>query len=112
MRIFLSKPFSPPLLYHLKQAQTIKAPYFEIIHIFNTAPYKSIVGTYYTENYQFTYRSPPRFEATYYLTNQHTQHKVNQQTLKHFNYIHVDEPYLSHFILPSDIKPKDRLLLI
>ena len=112
MRIFLTHAFSAPLLYHLSRAETIKAPYFEILHIFNTQPYKSIVGIMYNENHKYSPNIPPRFEATHYLTNQHTQHPVHHSSLKTFNYIHVDEPHLAHFILPSDIKPKDRLLLI
>lgn len=112
MRIFLPHPFSNQLLYHLKKAQTIKAPYFEILHIFNTRPYKSIIGTYYNENNQHIHRPSPRFEAIYYLTHSHTQHLLDHNTLQTFNYIYADEPIMSHFILPIDIQPKDRLLLI
>jgi hypothetical protein len=111
MRIFLTRPLSNPLLYHLKRAIIIKAPYFEITHIFKTQPYKSIVGVRYTENYITSSHPLPRFEATHYLENA-TQHTINNNDLQPFNYIVADNPHISHFILPSYIKPNDRLLLI
>ena len=111
MHIFLPRPLPSPLLYHLRKAQTIKGPYFEILHIFNTTPYKSIIGMYYTKNNQNTRQLMPRFEATHYLTNAHVQYAIKHSNLRTFNYIVANESHCAHFSLPGDIKPNDRLLL-
>jgi hypothetical protein len=111
MRIFLPRPLSNPLLYHLKRATIIKAPYFEITHIFETHPNKSIVGIRYTDNHVPSSLRLARFEATNYIENA-TQHTINNNDLQPFNYIVADNPHISHFMLPSYIKPNDRLLLI
>jgi hypothetical protein len=54
----------------------------------------------------------PRFEASHYLTEDNTQHIIPHNELYHFNYIIADEIHPYHFLLPSSIKPNDRLLLI
>ena len=111
MRIFLPRPLSTPLLYHLKFATSIRAPSFQITHIYDTFPYKSIIGTKYTENFAPSNTPLPRFEATHYLESL-TQHKINQHELRLYNYIEVNGPHMAHFLLPSSVKPNDRLLLI
>lgn len=111
MRIFLPHPFSNPLMYHLKRTIIIKAPYFEITHIFKTYPNKSIVGVRYTDNHVPSPLLLTKFEATHYIENT-TQYTIDQNQLEHFNYIQPDNPHIAHFVLPSYIQPKDRLLLI